>query len=128
MHLFIVIHSNQKGQFYCSFQNNNGDVLAEYSIAYTGDANRTTNLKLACEAINGKIIAPGQVFSFNDTVGERTAEKGYKAATVYSGGESIPELGGGVCQVASTIYYATLHMDLEQVERTECRWMNFYPT
>ena len=96
-----------------------GTKLYSKSSVYVVNADRTNNLKLACEAINGKIIAPGQVFSFNDTVGERTAEKGYKAATVYSGGESIPELGGGVCQVASTIYYATLHMDLEQVERTE---------
>lgn len=96
-----------------------GTKLYSKSSVYVVNANRTNNLKLACEAINGKIIAPGQVFSFNDIVGERTAEKGYLPATVYSGGESIPELGGGVCQVASTIYYATLHMDLEQVERTE---------
>ncbi len=96
-----------------------GTKLYSKSSVYVINANRTNNLKLACEAINGRIIAPGQVFSFNDIVGERTAEKGYLPATVYSGGESIPELGGGVCQVASTIYYATLHMDLEQVERTE---------
>ncbi len=96
-----------------------GTKLFSKSTVYVVNADRTNNLKLACEAINGKIIAPGQVFSFNDIVGERTAEKGYKAATIYSGGESLPELGGGVCQVASTIYYCTLHMDLEQVERTE---------
>lgn len=96
-----------------------GTKLFSKSTVYVVNANRTNNLKLACEAINGTVLSPGEVFSFNDIVGERTAEKGYLPATVYSGGESLPELGGGVCQVASTIYYATLHMDLEQVERTE---------
>ncbi len=96
-----------------------GEKLFSKSTVYVNNASRTKNLQLACEAINGTIIAPGKVFSFNDIVGERTAEKGYEPATIYSGGESLPELGGGVCQVASTIYYCTLHMDLEQVERTE---------
>lgn len=72
-------------------------------------------MELACEAIDGYILKPGAVFSFNETVGERTAEKGYKAATVYSGMESVQELGGGVCQVASTLYYCTLYADLEVV-------------
>ena len=96
-----------------------GTKLFSKSTVYVNNASRTKNLELACQAINGTIIAPGGVFSFNDIVGERTAEKGYQPATIYSGGESLPELGGGVCQVASTIYYCTLHMDLEQVERTE---------
>ena len=96
-----------------------GEKLFSKSTVYVNNASRTKNLQLACEAINGTIIAPGKVFSFNDIVGERTAEKGYEPATIYSGGESLPELGGGVCQVASTIYYCTLHLDLEQVERSE---------
>ncbi len=96
-----------------------GVELFSKSTAYVVNENRTNNLRLACKAINGTVLMPGEVFSFNETVGERTAEKGYLPATVYSGGESLPELGGGVCQVASTMYYVTLHMDLEQVERTE---------
>ena len=96
-----------------------GTKLFGKSTVYVNNENRTNNLRLACEAINGTVLMPGDVFSFNDIVGERTAEKGYLPATVYSGGESLPELGGGVCQVASTLYYVTLHMDLEQVERTE---------
>lgn len=96
-----------------------GTKLFSKSTVYVNNENRTNNLRLACEAINGTVLMPGDVFSFNDIVGERTAEKGYLPATVYSGGESLPELGGGVCQVASTLYYVTLHMDLEQVERTE---------
>lgn len=94
-----------------------GTTLFETSSVYVINANRTENLRLACEAIDGTILNPGDIFSFNEIVGERTAEKGYKAATVYSGGQSLEELGGGVCQVASTIYYATLHLNLEQVHR-----------
>ena len=79
---------------------------------------RTTNLRLACEAINGRILDPDEVFSFNDAVGERTAEKGYQGATVYAGnGASESQLGGGICQVASTIYYGTLHLNVKQVQR-----------
>lgn len=94
-----------------------GTALFETSSEYVVNADRTNNLTLACAAIDGLILNPGDVFSFNEVVGERTAEKGYKAATVYSGGQSLQELGGGVCQVASTIYYATLHLNLEQVHR-----------
>ena len=93
------------------------DVLAYAHTDHTWNSNRTRNLELACEAIDGYILKPGAVFSFNETVGERTAEKGYKAATVYSGMESVQELGGGVCQVASTLYYCTLYADLEVVSR-----------
>ncbi len=94
------------------------DTLAAYSIAYTGNANRTTNLKLACEAINGIVLEPGEVFSYNGTVGERTAEKGYKEGIIYAdGGSSESEIGGGICQIASMIYYCTLLADLQTVER-----------
>src|SRR5699024_10646494 len=78
----------------------------------------TNNLDLACKAINGTILNPGEIFSFNDVVGERTAAKGYLPATVYvTGGASAEELGGGVCQVASSIYYCSLFLNLEQVHR-----------
>ena len=68
---------------------------------------------------NNTILNPGDVFSFNGIVGERTAEKGYKSAIVYVSGNSESQLGGGVCQVSSTIYMCTLLANLEQVERTE---------
>ena len=93
------------------------DVLAEAHTHHSDNWNRTQNLKLACEAIDGTVILPGEVFSFNDTVGERTAERGFKEAIAYVGGESVPDLGGGICQVASSIYYAVLQADLETVER-----------
>ena len=95
-----------------------GDVLAEYSIAYTGNANRTTNLRLACEAINGTVLDPGEIFSYNETVGQRTAEKGYKEGIIFANdGSSESELGGGVCQIASMIYYCALMADFQIVER-----------
>lgn len=94
-----------------------GVELFAHSTEYVINANRTKNLTLACEAIDGTILNPGDEFSFNNIVGERTSAKGYLPATVYNGGLSVEELGGGVCQVASTIYYCTLHLDLEQVHR-----------
>ncbi len=93
------------------------DVLGEYDSPHTAIAARTNNLKLACEAIDGTVLMPGDEFSFNNVVGERTAAKGYQSATVYVSGESVPQLGGGVCQVASTIYYCALMADLQITDR-----------
>lgn len=95
------------------------DVLASAETPYYYHPDRTTNLTLACEAINGLIIKPGETFSFNETLGERTAEKGYKPAGAYVNGETVNQVGGGICQVASTLYYCTLYADLEIVEREE---------
>ena len=95
-----------------------GTSLHKGSTRYTNNSNRTNNLDLACKAINGTILNPGEIFSFNDVVGERTAAKGYLPATVFvSGGASESELGGGVCQVTSSIYYCSLFLNLEQVHR-----------
>lgn len=95
------------------------DVLAAYDSKHVSNWSRTNNLDLACKAIDGTVLNAGDIFSFNDTVGERTAAKGYQAATVYVSGESKPELGGGVCQVASTIYLCCILADLNVVERSE---------
>ena len=95
-----------------------GTALHKVSTKYAVNSNRTNNLDLACKAINGTILNPGEIFSFNDVVGERTAAKGYLPATVFvSGGASESELGGGVCQVTSSIYYCSLFLNLEQVHR-----------
>ena len=94
------------------------DTIASFDTVHSWNMPRTNNLILACKALDGTVIQPGEIFSFNKTVGERTEEKGYQAAEAYvSGGVSKPELGGGVCQVASTIYCAVLYADLETVER-----------
>ena len=94
------------------------DVLGSVSTNHTNDANRNTNLKLACKAINGKLIRPGETFSYNATLGERTEKKGYKPAGAYMAGKSVETVGGGICQVSSTLYYACLKADLQIVERT----------
>ena len=93
------------------------DVLASYETKHTQDANRNHNLKLACEAINGMILMPGDLFDYNVALGERTTEAGYKPAGALSAGVSTVEVGGGICQVSSTLYYCTLIADLEIVER-----------
>jgi len=93
------------------------DVLASYETPHTDDSNRNNNLKLACKAINGLILNPGDTFEYNKTLGKRTEEAGYKEAGALSAGESIREVGGGICQVSSTLYYCTLLADMEIVER-----------
>lgn len=102
------------------------DVLASYGSEYTADWGRTENLRLACERINGTVIQPGEVFSFNETVGQRTADKGYQTAIVYINGKSEPQIGGGICQVASTIYYCCLYAEMEIVEREPHMFMVTY--
>ncbi len=91
------------------------DVLGTYETGIPGDADRTTNLTLACKAIDGTVIDPGKTFSFNAVVGKLAAENGYKTAAPYTGAE--PVLGGGVCQVASTLYSCALLGDLRIVQR-----------
>ncbi len=103
------------------------DVLASYDSKHsTYSSARTHNLELAAAAVNGTIVRPGEVFSFNETVGERTAEKGYGEAGVYVGGRTENQLGGGVCQVASVLYYCTIKSDLEVVERWEHQYTPDY--
>lgn len=77
---------------------------------------RSQNVALACEAINGMVLQPGDEFSFNGAVGERTEEKGYVAASAYDDG-GAGEVGGGIGQVASMLYCASLKLDLPQLER-----------
>ena len=82
-----------------------------------GEVSRTTNLRLAAEALDQVKIIPGQTFSFNKTVGERTEEAGYQEAYVIEGDEFVLGVGGGICQVSSTLYNAVLLSNLEIVER-----------
>ncbi len=79
---------------------------------------RTENLKLAIHEINGTVLASGEEFSFNRIVGERTEEKGYQKAIGYDeNGDKQPTVGGGICQVSSTIYMAALNGKFEILER-----------
>lgn len=94
------------------------DLLATFSSSYsTRNVNRTTNIKLASSKIDGIVLMPGETFSYNTTVGKRTASAGFKSAAVYSGGEVTTGIGGGICQVSSTLYNSVLLSNLEIVER-----------
>ena len=94
------------------------DTLATFSTSYaSSNANRSTNIALAASKLNGKVLMPGEEFSFNDTVGKRTASAGFKTATVYSNGQVTTDYGGGICQVSSTLYNAVLRANLEITNR-----------
>ncbi|MBR4863466.1 MAG: VanW family protein [Oscillospiraceae bacterium] len=95
------------------------DTLGTHTATQSSSSNRQTNLRLACEAVNGVILYPGDIFSYNETLGERTAEKGYKPGASYNGDETVSTIGGGICQVSSTLYYCALQADLKIIER-EC--------
>ena len=94
------------------------DVLgtATTSLATSSSA-RTTNVKLAADFCNNTVLLPGEVFSYNETVGPRTEARGFKKASVYVGSTVQEGLGGGICQTSSTLYMATVFADLEIVER-----------
>lgn len=95
------------------------DVMAEFSTRFpTSQVSRCSNLKLAASKLNGTIIMPGETFSFNGTVGQRTLKAGFKLAGVYSNGRHDTGIGGGICQVSTTLYNAVLFSNLKVVERT----------
>ncbi len=79
--------------------------------------NRCQNILLAAGALHGLVIAPGEEFSFNTAVGPRTAARGYRTATVFINEKAVPGIGGGVCQVSTTVYQAALQADLTVIER-----------
>ena len=95
------------------------DELGTYTTNFSSSsANRANNVRLAAQAINGTVLMPGEVFSYNGTVGQRTAARGYKEAGVYANGQVTTGIGGGICQVSSTLYNATLLANLEIVARS----------
>ncbi len=94
-----------------------GLIASAVTNASSSSSSRINNIKLAVQAINGTILQPGEEFSFNGVVGQRTAEKGYQMAHAFSGGELTEELGGGICQVSTTLFNAAVKSDLEITER-----------
>lgn len=95
------------------------DELSDFKTSYTTSGySRSTNIELAAQKLNDVVIMPGETFSFNQTVGQRTKSAGFKEATAYSNGQVVQEVGGGICQVSSTLYNAVLYANLEIVERT----------
>ena len=101
-------------------------LVSAYTTETTKDSNRNTNIDLACKAINGTALMPGDTFSFNEATGQRTVEKGYKSAGAIAAGQSIEEVGGGICQVSSTIFNAVARANLEIVSRSPHAWPSTY--
>ena len=102
------------------------DVLGECKTHVSGTAARINNVKLSASTINGYVMNTGDVFSYNETVGQRTAANGYQAAPAYVKGETVDEIGGGICQTSSTLYLACLRGNLEITERYAHRYVPAY--
>ena len=95
------------------------DLLGAQMTYYAGStAERINNIRLAAAKLDGLILLPGESFSYNDTVGKRTEEAGFQYADAYSDGQVVPELGGGICQVSSTLYSASLYARMRTLSRT----------
>lgn len=105
------------------------ELLAEYSTKYnTSEKDRTTNLRLAANKINNYILLPGETFSYNNVVGERTIAAGYKEAGVYENGQVVQGLGGGICQISTTLFNSVLFANLEIVELHNHQFVPSYTT
>ncbi|MEA1961181.1 MAG: VanW family protein [Bacillota bacterium] len=92
-------------------------VLVAVSTELTSDENRSSNIERAAQLLDGRVLMPGETFSFNEQLGERTLEKGYKPAPIIMNNAVYYDIGGGICQLASTLYNASLLAGLEIVER-----------
>ncbi len=102
------------------------DVLGEYTTSVSGSSGRRSNVRLSGEKCNGVILLPGEEFDYNTVVGERTTEAGFYSAPAYLNGETVQEVGGGVCQTSSTLYCAVLYANLEIVERRNHTYVSSY--
>ena len=103
-------------------------VVGSYHTTYGGIPSRLHNVALVAKLIDGALVAPGETFSFNGTTGERTAEKGFQEAPVIINGELQTGLGGGVCQVSTTVFNAAYEAGLEIDERTNhALYISHYP-
>ena len=94
-----------------------GMISSAVTNASSSSTNRLKNIELALSFINGTCLKPGETFSFNGTVGKRTTDRGFRRATAYSGGEVTEEVGGGICQVSTTLFNAAVKADMQIVER-----------
>ena len=102
--------------------------IAGYETIYGGDPNRIHNVQLVAHLVDGKLVAPGATFSFNQATGARTADKGFREAPVIINGELTTGLGGGVCQVSTTVFNAAYEAGLKITERTNhALYISHYP-
>ena len=102
------------------------DVLGEARTHVSGSAGRIGNVKLSAKLINGIVLNSGDTFSYNDSVGKRTEARGFKPAPAYVKGETVDEVGGGICQTSSTLYLACLLSNMEITERYAHRYVPAY--
>ena len=103
------------------------DEIATYTTRYDpSNKNRSNNIAISAEKIDGTIVMPGETFSYNQIVGERTIAEGYKEAGAYAGGKVIQDVGGGICQTSSTLYNAALYANLEIVDRSNHQFLTSY--
>ncbi len=102
------------------------DVLGEARTHVSGSAGRIGNVKLSAKLINGIVLNSGDTFSYNDSVGKRTEARGFKPAPAYVKGETVDEVGGGICQTSSTLYLACLLSKMEITERYAHRYVPAY--
>ena len=109
-----IVHGEWSTKYSTDFSN----LYAKYTCHYPNKPARNNNLRIACKAINGTIVYPGEVFSFNRVVGQRTPSKGYKKAPIFQGSTVVTDgYGGGVCQVATTVFNTALYANFDIVER-----------
>lgn len=101
-------------------------LVSSYKTRIIGDSNRDINIDVASKAVSGSVVLPGETFSFNATTGPRLKESGYVDANIIVEGSLVPDPGGGVCQVAGTLYNAVVMADLEIVERHNHTLVSLY--
>ena len=103
------------------------DELGTYTTRYDPtNLNRSNNISISAKKIDGTIVLPGETFSYNQVVGERTIAEGYKEAGAYAGGKVVQDVGGGICQTSSTLYNAALYANLEIVDRSNHQFLTSY--
>lgn len=103
------------------------DLISTFSTNYqASNVSRTTNLRLAANKINGTVLLPGEEFSYNKTVGERTKEAGFKEAAIFNAGKVENGLGGGICQISSTLYDAVIMANLDVTVRRNHQFVTSY--
>ncbi len=105
---------------------NSFSLISSYTTETTSDANRNNNIDLAAKAVMGTVVMPGETFSFNQATGQRTTQKGYLPAAAIAGGTTVDEVGGGVCQVSSTLFNAAVMADMTIITRYPHTWPSNY--
>ncbi len=100
--------------------------ISSFTTKTTKDKDRNTNIELSANALNGRVVLPGETLSFNECTGQRTGAKGYREAGAIANGVLVDDTGGGVCQTSSTLFNAVVRADLKIVKRSAHTWPSTY--